>query len=79
MSFLVPEGQQAEETPAQKLPAGYGRLKSNPKAKARRGGTKFFDSADWATGKTSAPAQQAFPNVVEEESKPDNGQSPLAG
>ena len=78
MSFLVPEGEQTEEQPPQQPPAGYGRLKSNPKAKARRGGVKFFDSADWATGKSNEPAQQAFPSVVEEEQKPDNGESPLA-
>ena len=78
MSFLVPEDEHQNPEPQQQQTC-YGRLKANPKARARRGRVKFFDSADWATGKqTNEPTQQAFPYVVEEEQMPDYDESPFS-
>ena len=79
MSFLAGGEPIQEEAPA----PGYGKLKPNPKARGRRGGVKFFDSADWAmkNGDKQMPSDQQpavpYTQIVEGE-QPKEGESPLA-
>ena len=79
MSFLAG----GEPAPEQQPAPGYGKLKPNPKARGRRGGVKFFDSADWAMkngDKQVTPEQPAavpYAQIAEGE-QPADGESPLA-
>ncbi|EAY05262.1 hypothetical protein TVAG_020080 [Trichomonas vaginalis G3] len=82
MSFLAP----GSEAPAQEeQSSGYGKLKANPKARNRRGGVKFFDSADWAMKNGNEQKQEEQPTTVPynaqitEGEAPADGESPLAG
>lgn len=48
---------EAKERQVQKIES-YGNIKINTRAKSRRAATKFFDSADWAMGRTLTPIEQ---------------------
>ena len=79
MSLLAGGDQVPEEQPQ----PGYGKLKPNPRARGRRGGVKFFDSADWVMkngDKQAEPAEQpAVPYAaIAEGEQPAEGESPLA-
>ena len=79
MSLLAGGEPAPEEQPA----PGYGKLKPNARARGRRGGVKFFDSADWAMkngDKQAQPAEQpAVPYATNiEGEQPAEGESPLA-
>ena len=84
MSFLAPGSE--TEPPQEPAPNRFGNLKSNPKARGRRGGMKFFDSADWAMKNADAGKPQdqpvanpvSFTQMAEGEEKND-GESPLFG
>ena len=78
MSLLA--GGEAEPEP-QPQP-GYGKLRPNQKARGRRGGVKFFDSADWAMKngdkQGQQPAEQPSPYTIAEGENQAEGESPLA-
>jgi hypothetical protein len=79
MSFLAGGEPEPEAPPAQ----NYGKLKPNAKARGRRGGVKFFDSADWAMKngdkQLGTDEQPAVPYAqIAEGEQPADGESPLA-
>lgn len=85
MSFLAP----GSDVPApEEQNSGYGKLKANPKARNRRGGVKFFDSADWAMKngnenqkqeEEQQPTTVPYNAQITEGETPNEGESPLAG
>jgi hypothetical protein len=93
-SILVGDGENEADDPLARTPqpgpptGGFGALKPNPAARGRRDKIKFFDSADWASGRqpvdpnaTGTEQFSAFtPSAIAASpSANSDGASPLTG
>jgi hypothetical protein len=70
----------AEPSPSQPPRPGpsFGGLKANAAARGRREKVKFFDSADWASGRQGSDSERATPDRLSELTQASAGDAPVA-